>query len=182
MRIPPVPDLLVQPQIFVADVDAARKAGFAVDHDDFAVVAVVDASAAQRRAMRKKTPHLHAALRQPADIGPLQLPAPEAVVDEPHLHAFPRLADQGIPEPSADAVVAQDVVGEMDVVPGLVDHVEDRPERRFPVRQNLGPVAAGDRRIRHAQQRPPEPVVRDGGAARRGCRNRRRPRRLFGSR
>lgn len=127
--------------IAVGDVHAAQKPDHPVDHHDLAVVAVVDLAGEQREPDMQESIDLDAG---GAHVVEKRLPdphAPHVVVEHPHLDPLAGLGHERIAQAAARPVVAEDVVLDMDVMPGRGDGFEQRLHLRSAVDIGRDPAA-----------------------------------------
>ena len=157
VRVAPLPDARVAPEVFVADVEAADPGAPAVHHHDLAVVAEVQVQPVDAAADGRL--HRDAGGPQPVDVGARQAVAADLVVQQVHPHAGGGALQQPRAQFPAHAVVAQDVELDQHVVAGRGDALEDRPEGGSTVDQQRGAVAVRERK-------PGEPLERLRVAAR----------------
>ena len=130
-----------------AEIDSADERGAAVDHQQLAVVAVVDEPLllGRQRVGRIELEHLHAAGRQAIEERLRRADGADAVVEQVDLHALRALLQQQLRELPADLVVLDDVGLEVDVVGGGADRGKHRPVGRRAVLQQEHPVARRER-------------------------------------
>ena len=67
----------------------------------------------------------------------LHVPAAHIIVDQPHLHAFPRLVDQGIGHQTTQGVVGNDIHIDMDVALGLTDILQQHGEELIAIHTHV---------------------------------------------
>src|SRR6185503_8623615 len=144
-------------RVGAADVDPAGKRDAAVDHQDLAVVAVVELPAAGSlgrlgRVDRVELAHRRTGLAQPLEVLLRRADRAGAVVEHVHLHALRRLLLRELEQALADLAAFQDVGLEVDVVARGRHGPEHRAVRLRPVDQDLRLVAVergrGDPRLR----------------------------------
>jgi hypothetical protein len=130
-----------------AEIDSADECGVAVNHQQLAVVAVVDQPLlpGRQRVDRIELEYLHAAGAQAIEERFRRADGTDAVVQQVDLHAVRALLQQQLRELPADLVVLDDVALEVDVVGGGADRGKHRPVSRRAVLQQEHPVARRER-------------------------------------
>ncbi len=141
----------VEPEMLVADVEPAGEGDPAIDHDELAVVAVVDLEPSQRTARPARREDLDPGGAQVAHEGPGQAEPAERVMEQGDRDAGPRPLHERVLQPLPDAVVADDVELDENIVLGGRDGLEDGAVGVLPVDQEVDTVAA-------ARREPGEPL------------------------
>ncbi|MMZ70636.1 hypothetical protein D1872_337280 [compost metagenome] len=85
MGVPPISYFIVEPEIIVADIQAAHKSDRSVHDDDFTMIAVVDATVQRGDQRRQKKIHLHPGLPQFPYKRTRQMVAAQPVANQTHL-------------------------------------------------------------------------------------------------
>ena len=122
-------------EVAFGDVDAAHESRAAVDDGDLGVVAPVGARREPREPQRRVGAHLDSCAAEPPHEPFGKFPRTDGVVKQPYLHAGTRLADEDVGDGVADAVVGEDVVGEMDVAAGTLQGGDQQVEQAAADRQ-----------------------------------------------
>src|SRR5262249_32744763 len=123
----------------VADVDTASKANPAVDHQDLAVVAVVDVPVAGslRRIDRIELAQVRAAVAQLVEILPRRADRADAVVEDIDLYALRDLLADDLRQLLANLAALEDVGLEIDVIARGIHRREHRAMGARAVDQDL---------------------------------------------
>ena len=129
-------------RIGAADVDAAGEGDAAVDHQDLAMVAVVDLVDALHRV---ELADGDAGLAQLVEVCLRRLDRADAVVEDVHPHALLHLGGEECGEPLADFACIEDVGADIDVVARARHRVEHRLVGAGTVDQEAAVVAADHR-------------------------------------
>lgn len=137
-----VAEFAVARQIFVADVHSADEAYPAVDDDDFAVVAEVEAKQ-EGGGHRVEAADVDAGLFHVGEELLVDAAAAEAVEDDADADAGAAFALENGEDVLADLVVFQDVVFEVDVVDGRFEGGAEVLEFVFAVGEDLDAVVGG---------------------------------------
>ena len=140
--------------IFIGEVHAAGEADAPVDDGDLGVVAPVGARREPWEPQRRVGAHLDSCAAEPPHEPFGKFPRTDGVVEQPHLHAGTRLADEDVGDGVADAVVGEDVVGEMDVAAGTLQGGDQRGEGFAAVVELFHAVAVADARRTAVPQHP----------------------------
>lgn len=141
-------------EVAFGDVDAAHESRAAVDDGDLGVIAPVGARREPREAQRRADAHVDSGLAEPPDEPLREVPRTHGVVEQPHLHAGARLAHEDVGDGAADAVVGEDVVGEMDVASRPLQCADQGRESLAPVVELRHAVAVADARGAAVPQQP----------------------------
>ena len=141
-------------EVTFGDVDTAHESRAAVDDGDLGVVAPVGARREPWEPQRRVGAHLDSCAAEPPHEPFGKFPRTDGVVEQPHLHAGTRLADEDVGDGVADAVVGEDVVGEMDVAAGTLQGGDQRGEGFAAVVELFHAVAVADARRTAVPQHP----------------------------
>src|SRR5690606_30320727 len=152
--VAPGAELRVEPEVLVAHVEPAHVPAHAVDDDDLAVVAEVEAEPAAPRAPPAEPGDAHAGLVQLLEVPLREVVAADLVVEEVDADARAGLLDQPPLELPAQAVVADDVELGEDVALGRLDPREDGVEGGPAVDEEAEVVAARERERGELLERP----------------------------
>ena len=125
------------PEVFVADVEPAEKAAFAIDHHYLAVVAKIQLEAVEQSAAGGEGMDLDAAGAHFLAEMARQGVAADAVIEHENLHAGGRALQQQVLQTLAEAVVADDEELQQYYFARAGQGTEDRGEGRFAIDQQL---------------------------------------------
>ena len=119
--------------VAVGDVHAADETHAAVDDHDLAVVAVIDLAGEARELHVQEGVHLDPFAAHPLEERFADAAASHVVVEDPHVHPLPGLFHECVAQAPPRFVIAEDVVLQVDVVPGPGDLAEQSLHFAAPV-------------------------------------------------
>jgi hypothetical protein len=155
MRVSPVRGILRMPRPFVRDADAAGETDAAVDDEELAMRAVVEAMELVPAGLVEAT-HLDTRELHERQLALVHLAAAEPVEQQMHANAGAGPVGERIGERLADFAGPVDVALETDRLLRAADRAEHRREDLVTVAQHLEAVAVHDRRSEQDAHRTPE--------------------------
>ncbi len=153
MRVTPVADIRIQPQVLIANIVATDPGHMPVDNDDLAVIAEVELEAVAAPLSGIESGNLHASLAQLAtQPRAVKIAAAYFIVEQVYADTGARLVRQDPADAPAQVVVANNVRLKQDVVLGGFQAAENTVEGLLAINQQLDSIAPRCRYTREVEE------------------------------